>query len=242
MYTEDDNDDSYDYSHLGQVLHRCAESVIYYQESPIDGHSFGPCIIKHRLSKRYRISEIEKMLSISRLKQEVSNLARARHLGVPVPTIYAVNLKHKFICIEFLKNHITLKEYLASKVGKYDDATIEEITKVFTTLGNHLAELHNGNIVHGDLTSSNIMIDKDSSKLCLIDFGLSSTSSNIEDKAVDLYVFEKSLQCDQSEEDRVSSLVEILYTGYISKSDKLDAVIQRLQKVKLRGRKKIAFG
>ena len=112
----------------------------------------------------------------------------------------------------------------------------------FTLLGNYLAELHNGNIIHGDLTSSNIMIDVDHHKLKFIDFGLSSTSANIEDKAVDLYVFEKSLQCDQSEGNRVNDLIETLYVGYIAKSDKLDAVIQRLQKVKLRGRKKIAFG
>lgn len=236
------SDDTNELGYLGKELHRCAESIIYYNDSPFDGHSFGPCIIKHRMPKQYRIKEIEKNLSTSRLRQEVSNLTRARTLGVPVPAIYAVNNKHKFICMEFLKDHVTIKDYLLSKADKTDEATVNDIKAVFRQLGVHLAELHNGNIIHGDLTSSNVMVDASTGKLRLIDFGLSSISVNIEDKAVDLYVFEKSLQCDQSEGDRVSDLVEIFYTGYITKSDKLDAVINRLQKVKLRGRKKIAFG
>ena len=236
------NQNIHDYSHLGKEMHRCAESVIYYQKAPFDHCHFGPCIVKHRLAKRYRIDEIEKNLSISRLKQEVSNLGRARSLGIPVPAIYSVNIKHKFICIEYLLDHVTLKEYLASKAGRYDDATITEMKDIFVLLGKYIAQLHNGNIVHGDLTSSNVMIEKNSLKLKLIDFGLSSPSANIEDKAVDLYVFEKSLQCDQSEEDKLDTFVDALYTGYIANSEKLDAVVQRLQKVKLRGRKKIAFG
>lgn len=48
------------------------------------------------------------------------------------------------------------------------------------------------NIVHGDLTSSNIMIQNTSNAPALIDFGLSSFAALVEDKAVDLYVLARS--------------------------------------------------
>ena len=55
--------------------------------------------------------------------------------------------------------------------------------------------MHNENVIHGDLTSSNIMIkkDQDSIDIRIIDFGLSFISDSIEHKAVDLNVFEKSI-------------------------------------------------
>ena len=56
-----------------------------------------------------------------------------------------------------------------------------------------MAKLHNGAIIHGDLTSSNVMINPKTLKIYIIDFGLSFGSHNIEDKAVDLHAFEKSL-------------------------------------------------
>lgn len=57
-------------------------------------------------------------------------------------------------------------------------------------MGQMILRLHNVNIIHGDLTTSNMMISND--KLYLIDFGLAYTKPNAEDKAVDLYVLERA--------------------------------------------------
>ncbi len=51
--------------------------------------------------------------------------------------------------------------------------------------------LHNDGIIHGDLTTSNIMIT-DQKIVYIIDFGLSYVRNNIEDFSVDLYVLEKA--------------------------------------------------
>ena len=62
-----------------------------------------------------------------------------------------------------------------------------------------MGRLHNVQIIHGDLTSSNVMVSKtDNSSVKLIDFGLSQITDNTEEKAVDLYVFEKSLICENN--------------------------------------------
>jgi len=58
-------------------------------------------------------------------------------------------------------------------------------------IGRSVRKLHDANIIHGDLTTSN-MILKD--KVYFIDFGLGFFSTRIEDKAVDLFLFKKALE------------------------------------------------
>ncbi|KAJ9053449.1 serine/threonine-protein kinase bud32 [Entomophthora muscae] len=80
--------------------------------------------------------------------------------------------------------------------------------------------MHELNIIHGDLTTSNVMIRTSSGKqeseiedlasTVLIDFGLSSVSSQPEDKAVDLYVLERAFQATHPQ---LSSLVSIYYNS-----------------------------
>ena len=59
-------------------------------------------------------------------------------------------------------------------------------------IGVEISKLHSADIIHGDITSSNIMLRDD--QLVFIDFGLGRHSNLDEDKAVDLLVLKKSLQ------------------------------------------------
>jgi TP53 regulating kinase-like protein len=52
--------------------------------------------------------------------------------------------------------------------------------------------MHDADVVHGDLTTSNVIVRGTDSQVVLIDFGLSSISTVVEDKAVDLYVLERA--------------------------------------------------
>ncbi len=82
-------------------------------------------------------------------------------------------------------------------------------------LGESVAKLHNNHIIHGDLTSSNIMINLEKEeKIFLIDFGLSFISENTENKAVDLFVFEKSLFCEKNSSRFADELLKIFWVGY----------------------------
>lgn len=60
-----------------------------------------------------------------------------------------------------------------------------------TALGELVGKVHAAGIVHGDLTTSNFVIDKSTSTYTIIDFGLASTTNNDEPRAVDLHVLEK---------------------------------------------------
>ncbi|KAK9945260.1 hypothetical protein M0R45_010785 [Rubus argutus] len=60
-------------------------------------------------------------------------------------------------------------------------------------IGQAIGKLHDGGLIHGDLTTSNLLIRAATNQLVVIDFGLSFTSTLPEDKAVDLYVLERAL-------------------------------------------------
>ena len=66
-------------------------------------------------------------------------------------------------------------------------------------IGENIKAFHDGDIIHGDLTGSNmILIDDDldniTENLAIFDFGLGKYSDLLEDKAADLLVLKKSFQ------------------------------------------------
>ncbi|TBU02848.1 Bud32-like protein kinase [Hamiltosporidium magnivora] len=93
-------------------------------------------------------------------------------------------------------------------------------------LGETIQKMHKLNIIHGDLTTSNFILKKED--LYIIDFGLSYFSTKEEDKAVDLYLFEKAIRCTHPE-----FIIDYFYEGY---TDKI--VLNRLIEVRKRGRKR----
>ncbi|MCG3219423.1 MAG: Kae1-associated serine/threonine protein kinase, partial [Candidatus Heimdallarchaeota archaeon] len=80
-----------------------------------------------------------------------------------------------------------LKDYLIDHLSK-------EAKQILLQLGVTMGSLHQLGIIHGDLTSSNCIINTDDLSPWLIDFGLGKFSVSIEDQAVDLLVFKKTLK------------------------------------------------
>eukprot|EP01117_Protostelium_nocturnum_P015860 TRINITY_DN6187_c0_g1_i3.p1 TRINITY_DN6187_c0_g1~~TRINITY_DN6187_c0_g1_i3.p1 ORF type:complete len:113 (-),score=45.05 TRINITY_DN6187_c0_g1_i3:177-515(-) len=108
-------------------------------------------------------------------------------------------------------------------------------------VGELLSILHNtAGMIHGDLTTSNIIIQEGTGKLVLIDFGLGSVSSLAEDKAVDLYVLERAFI---STHPNTEHLFQRILDSYKNTSKKAgEVVLKKLDEVQQRGRKKLAFG
>lgn len=121
----------------------------------------------------------------------------------------------------------TLNAYLQQEV---------DATDLGFALGVLLGQLHNANIIHGDITTSNILVVED--KLVLLDFGLSSTSALHEDKAVDLYVLERALASTHPQHELMPSVLG----GYQQENRASNAVIARFNQVRLRGRKRDMTG
>ena len=157
-----------------KILQRGAEALIL-----LDGNK----IIKRRVKKSYRLNEIDEEIRKLRTRSEAKLLLKASKV-IDIPEIKNVNEEGKEIYMEFLEGK-KLSEYL-------DSFSLKEQKKICRIIGKNIAKLHDADIIHGDLTTSN-MILKDE-KVFFIDFGLGFSSHKIEDKAVDLHLLRQALE------------------------------------------------
>lgn len=103
-------------------------------------------LIKRRIKKSYRLPILDEKLRKGRTKSEAKLLEKAGKL-IPVPKVIKVSDKNKEIDMEFISG-LKLSESLDSLKNA------EEICK---TIGQQIAKLHDNNIIHGDLTTSNMI-------------------------------------------------------------------------------------
>jgi Kae1-associated kinase Bud32 len=181
-------------------------------------HDGKQAVLKDRPVKRYRHPILDKNLRTSRTRKELKVLTQAQALGIPVPSILTstnTSITMSFIPGEQLREMIDTNPTHAKNIGSY------------------LSTLHEANIIHADLTTSNVIVRPDNT-LVLIDFGLSITSTRIEDKAVDLHIFKQSLE---SKHHNISTKAwELFLEGYQPK-DRTN-ILERLRIVEKRGRNK----
>ncbi|CAO3697125.1 unnamed protein product [Umbelopsis ramanniana] len=107
------------------------------------------------------------------------------------------------------------------------------------SIGAALAKMHDVDVVHGDLTTSNLMLRDDNQSLVIIDFGLSYVSKLPEDKAVDLYVLERAFS---STHPKTEAVFERILASYKSHSKQAKPTLNKLEEVRLRGRKRSMLG
>lgn len=195
-------------------------------------------ICKERLVKRYRHADLDKEITRSRMLQETRNAWRLRGAGVDTPFIYFADLPARKIYYEFVDGE--------TMQTAFDSLTEEELRAACHAVGESLGKMHEKNLVHGDLTTANIMLRKASGgrlsteKPCIIDLGLSYTSAQVEDKAVDIFVLKKAFLSAHGPH-RVGLFDEIL-DGYSRTGETAAEVIARLEVVEQRGRKRSMVG
>jgi len=141
-------------------------------------------IVKERIKKGYRIREIDEDLRRFRVKNEAKLFNEAKKCGVLTPLLFDINLEKTSIKMEKIEGK-PLNEIIEDlKPGKRK--------KVCESIGEYIAKLHEHGIIHGDITTSNIIMkDED---LVFIDFGLGRFSQEMEDRGVDLLVLKKALK------------------------------------------------
>ena len=141
-------------------------------------------IVKHRIPKRYRIPEIDIKLRKERTVREARILHRAKEFGVNCPHVYEVNLRDMVIVMEFIEG-VRLKEHL-------EEVPMEERLRLCREIGRQIGKLHRAGIVHGDLTTSNMILRE--RKVYLIDFGLADFDSTLEARGVDLHLLKRAME------------------------------------------------
>ena len=197
---------------MKKILQQGAEAIIYLE---------GNKVIKERVAKSYRVPELDDKIRKQRTKSELKLLEKASIIiNSPSPTAS----KEKFsIEMPFIKGK-KLSDCLNSFSSKEQKSTCKKI-------GESVAKLHENQIIHGDLTTSN-MILKDK-KIFFIDFGLGFISNKMEDKAVDIHLFKEALEAKHFH--NWESLFSEFLKGY-QKYNESKKVLEQLKKVEARGR------
>ena len=188
-----------------------AEAIIYLDKD----------VIKERVKKSYRHKDIDIKLRKFRTRRESKVLKKLEEINFPAPRLIRMDDKEMKVIME----HIDAPRLRDAITNKNQYKLCKEIGKL-------VAELHNKEIIHGDLTTSNILF-KD--KLYFIDFGLSFFSKRIEDKAVDIHSFRQALESKHHELWREAFKNFLL--GY-KKADDYKEIMLRFEKVEERGRYK----
>ncbi|CAO3624560.1 unnamed protein product [Cunninghamella echinulata] len=146
------------------------------------------CIAKERFKKTYRHPDLDNQLTSRRVVQEARSLYRCLKAGLDTPTVYNVDLNKAIIYMENIVGSTVKQQLLENEHNQYKNLNLDILAD---KIGMALGKMHSIDVIHGDLTTSNLML-RETGSLVIIDFGLSYGSTMPEDKAVDLYVLERA--------------------------------------------------
>jgi len=180
-------------------------------------------VFKQRVVKGYRHPKLDRSLQSFRIKNEVRLMLEARKAGIPVPIIYSVDLSDNRIVMEEIPG-IRVKDAL-------EDLPKDRGEEICHKIGEIAGRLHLGDIVHGDLTTSNMLLDGD--RIVVIDFSLGSRSSELEDKGVDMHLLEEAFH---SAHYRRSELYEAVKDSYVKTYPGGADVLKKVKEIEKRGR------
>jgi len=188
-----------------RLIAQGAEAKIYEQ---------GDFILKHRIKKSYRLTQIDQKLRKQRNRSEARILKRANREGIPVPKVLDEDSKNMKLKLEKIEGQ------------KVKDCLTPEMCKI---IGKTLLKMHKANIVHGDLTTSNMILRN--KEVVLIDFGLAQYSEKVEDKSVDIHLFKECLKSKHFD------ILQSCWKNFLQ-TYKNQPTLKRLETVELRGRYK----
>ena len=142
-------------------------------------------MMKRRLPKKYRLLELDEQIKTYRTIHEPQLIHEAKGAGVPTPTIFLVDVKSATIIMEFIEGKQV--KQLLSEVSK------SERQHLCLKIGELIGRLHKNGIIHGDLTTSNMILNSEG-KIFFVDFGLGEKSKETEARGVDLHLMKRALQ------------------------------------------------
>ncbi|XP_043650354.1 EKC/KEOPS complex subunit Tp53rk [Drosophila teissieri] len=221
-----------------EILKQGAEGRLYLGE--FKGEA---CLIKERFVKKYRHPELDTQITRQRMKAEAKASARCLAAGILAPRILHSDLNTHKLYMEYFDAAKTAKQFIQETVStQTEDVAMKSLLAFCTRIGQIIGKMHSNHIIHGDLTTSNILINRKGVDydVILIDFGLSHYNEATEDKGVDLYVLERALLSTHSEQPYLFEHILAAYREAYSKDTQ--AVLSKFEEVRARGRKRTMIG
>ena len=195
---------------------------------------------KLRRPRKWRHPDLDHRLGYRRMMSESRLLIRLKRSGVNVPTLYDLDPETGRIILQKMPG-VPLIELLR-------DETVSD-SLLQTTLRNTgalIRRLHREAITHGDLSTNNIIVDRQGIP-ALIDFGLAAIDYEVERFGIDLHVIDEILGASHPEH---LGAIDVLLEGYTLEEEALgpppeqsggavptaDEVLKRLDDVRSRVR------
>ena len=242
-----------------ELISQGAEARLWKIPPGSSSHNQGdPYIAKERFRKKYRHPILDERLTKQRCRTEGKLLEKCWAGGVAVPRVLRVEAP--VLYIEYIDGSTVrnlLQQWLESSKASNDNkgsikGTMQKAEQVGRNMGTMIGKIHQLGVVHGDLTTSNMIIrktdsplftdaDDNSDSIFMIDFGLAKVSKSEEDRAVDLYVLERALASSHPSLPD-SFMDDIILPAYAKTASQAEKVLRRLEQVRLRGRKRECFG
>ena len=180
-------------------------------------------IIKSRVVKGYRHPQLDSELRSSRTRNEARLIQEARRLGISTPIIYDIDLQEAEIVMQDIHGQ-RVKDALAS-------ASEDEARNICREMGRMAALLHGGGMIHGDLTTSNMIISGE--KIWLIDFSLGGRNATLEEIGVDLHLLREAFTSAHSD---ILDLFQEVMDSYGRYYDDAEQVFEKVKEIEGRGR------
>lgn len=199
----------------GRLLRVGAEAVVkavYWRGLKLVG--------KHRVPKRYRNELIDAKVRRTRTAHEAKVLSYLSSNGVPVPLLLFLDLQQSIIYMQMIEG---------VELRHAPDPSGHAVQ-----LGRVVGLMHELNLAHGDLTLTNIIVNN--SGLWLIDFGLSIFNAELEDKAVDLHLLDRSVRSS------LPSASQLFFNRFLEGykqvvgTDTAGRTIYKMKSIRMRGR------
>jgi TP53 regulating kinase-like protein len=210
------------------LIKKGAEANLYLEEFSDVLYPSGPgkVIVKHRISKLYRVPQLDIQLRENRTAQEAKLFADAKVAGVPAPTVYEIDIVDMRLVMDFVEGKQV--KVILSSLGPV------AMRKLCRLIGKQIGRLHKAGIVHGDLTTSNMILTPQE-KVFFVDFGLGEYNPSLESRGVDLHLLKRALQ--STHFNIADKAYRAVLTGYKREFGKYaNEVINRVDEIEKRGR------
>jgi len=204
------------------LIKKGAEADLYLEE----WHGLR-VIVKQRPRKAYRHPSLDTEIRRFRTVHEAELLHYAKAGGVPTPAIYLIDVLNTTIIMQYI-----IGEQVKRVLNKLDS---HDRVRLSLEIGKLVGRLHQRGIIHGDLTTSNMILTP-SGKIYFIDFGLGEYSTGVEARGVDLHLMRRVLQSTHYK--LVRECFPAILDGYSKVLGKgvADEVWKRVREIEKRGR------
>ncbi len=207
---------------LRRLIKKGAEASLYLA----DWHG-KRATIKKRFPKKYRPPKLDEEIRVYRTIHEPQLMHEAKKAGVATPIVFLVDIEDCMIIMEFIEGK-QIRQLL-------NEVSDKERRQLCFRIGEDIGKLHKHGIIHGDLTTSNMILNSEN-RILFVDFGLGEKTNELETRGVDLHLLKRALQSTHFR--FAEECFAIVVNGYskVLSAETTKIVLEKVSEIERRGR------